>query len=118
MNITDVRFFDIKSQAIIITGTDNVLYKNQIYGCVTENRYTAKTRTGGWNKCVSVMDGCCHQIKNNTISFSYGEKPDENGNMKPVYIEDFNLVASFSGDRWQRDAYGSFADLTSTYDTI
>ena len=73
VNITDVRFFDIKSQAIIITGTDNVLYKNQIYGCVTENRYTAKTRTGGWNKCVSVMDGCCHQIKNNTISFSYGE---------------------------------------------
>lgn len=52
------------------------------------------------------------------ISFSYGEKPDKNGNMQPVYIEDFNLVASFSGDRWQRDAYGSFEDLTSTYDTI
>ena len=73
MNITEIRFFDIKGQAIVISGTDNVLYKNQIYGCVTDNRYTAKTRTSGWNKCVSVSGGCCHTIKNNTISFSFGE---------------------------------------------
>ena len=52
------------------------------------------------------------------ISFSYGEKPNEAGEMRPVYIEDFNLIATISGDRWQRDAYGSFQDLTSTYDTI
>jgi len=42
------------------------------------------------------------------ISFSYGEKPNEAGEMRPVYIEDFNLIATVSGDRWQRDAYGSF----------
>ena len=73
VNITEIRFFDIKGQAIVISGTDNVLYKNQIYGCVTDNRYTAKTRTSGWSKCVSVSGGCCHTIKNNTISFSFGE---------------------------------------------
>ena len=52
------------------------------------------------------------------ISFSYGEKPDSNGQMCPVYIEDFNLIATISGDRWQREAYASFEDLTSTYDVI
>ena len=52
------------------------------------------------------------------ISFSYGEKPDVNGQMRPVYIEDFSLIATISGDRWQREAYASFDDLTSTYDTI
>ena len=38
--------------------------------------------------------------------------------MRPVYIEDFSLIATISGDRWQREAYASFDDLTSTYDTI
>ena len=52
------------------------------------------------------------------ISFSYGEKPDKNGVVRPVYIEDFDLIATFSNDRMNRDAYGSFKDLTSTYDTI
>lgn len=42
------------------------------------------------------------------ISFSYGGKN----------IEDFNLLATIQGDRLQRDAYGQFEDLTSTYDTI
>lgn len=42
------------------------------------------------------------------ISFSYGDKN----------IEDFNLIATTNGDRMERDAYASFEDLTSTYDTI
>ena len=42
------------------------------------------------------------------ISFSYGGKN----------IEDFDLIATTSGDRLERDAYASFNDLTSTYDTI
>lgn len=42
------------------------------------------------------------------ISFSYGGKN----------IEDFNLLASINGDRLQRDAYSSFDDLTTVYDTI
>lgn len=63
------------------------------------------------------------------ISFSYGERDTvieetENGTTvqkiekRPVYIEDFNLIATISGDRWERDAYASFEDLTSVYDTI
>ncbi len=52
------------------------------------------------------------------ISFSYGEKPDKNGKMQPVYIEDFNLLATIEGDRWEREAYSSFEDLTSQYDVI
>ena len=42
------------------------------------------------------------------ISFSYGGKN----------IEDFDLIATTAGDRLERDAYASFNDLTSTYDTI
>lgn len=42
------------------------------------------------------------------ISFSYGGKN----------IEDFSLIAVTPGDRMERDAYASFEDLTSTYDTI
>ena len=42
------------------------------------------------------------------ISFSYGGKN----------IEDFNLIATIEGDRLEKEAYASFEDLTSTYDTI
>ena len=42
------------------------------------------------------------------ISFTYGGK----------HIEDFNLIATNSGDRMERDAYASFDDLTTTYDVI
>ena len=42
------------------------------------------------------------------ISFTYGGKA----------IEDFNLIATVSGDRMERNAYASFEDLTTTYDTI
>ena len=42
------------------------------------------------------------------ISFSYGGKN----------IEDFNLIATIEGDRLSRDAYGSFDDLTTTYDAL
>jgi hypothetical protein len=52
------------------------------------------------------------------ISFSYGSKKNSNGEEVPVFIEDFNLIATTSGDRMERDAYASFEDLTSTYDTI
>ena len=52
------------------------------------------------------------------ISFSYGEKPDNTGKMQPVYIEDFNLIATVPGDRWEREAYSAFDDLTSDYDVI
>ena len=47
-------------------------------------------------------------MRRSFISFSYGGKN----------IEDFNLLVTFGGDRLQKDAYGSFDDLTTTYDTI
>lgn len=48
------------------------------------------------------------------ISFSYGE--DQNG--RPVYIEDFNLIVTNTGDRMEKNLYANFSDLTSSYDTI
>ena len=42
------------------------------------------------------------------ISFSFGEK----------YIEDFNLIATISGDRLERNGYSEFEDLTSDYDVL
>jgi len=42
------------------------------------------------------------------ISFTYGGKR----------IEDFNLIATISGDRLSRDAYASFSDTVTTYDTL
>ena len=47
------------------------------------------------------------------ISFSFSDigKPK-------VYIEDFNLIATVSGDRWECDGYTSFNDLTTTYDNL
>ena len=57
-------------------------------------------------------------MKRSFISFTFGEKRDANGIMKPVHIEDFNLIAYTDGDRLQRNAYGEFGDLTSEYDVI
>lgn len=42
------------------------------------------------------------------ISFSYGGK----------HIEDFDLIATISGDRWERDGYSTFDDMTSQYDNL
>ena len=42
------------------------------------------------------------------ISFTFGGKA----------IEDFGLIVVNSGDRMERQAYASFSDLTSTYDTL
>ena len=42
------------------------------------------------------------------ISFSYGGK----------WIEDFNLIATVSGDRMEREGYANFVDKTSEYDNL
>jgi len=42
------------------------------------------------------------------ISFTYGGKK----------IEDFDLIATISGDRINRNAYASFDDTVSTYDNL
>lgn len=47
------------------------------------------------------------------ISFSYGYKEDENGNIIPVKIEDFDLLAIFNGDRLNKNIYFSFQDTTT-----
>ena len=52
------------------------------------------------------------------ISFAFGEKTDASGNKKRVYIEDFNLVATISNNRWDRTGYSTFEDRTSTYDNL
>lgn len=52
------------------------------------------------------------------ISFSYGEKADANKKMHPVYIEDFGLIVTNTGDRMEKNLYANFSDLTSTYDVV
>ena len=42
------------------------------------------------------------------ISFSFGGKN----------IEDFNLIATVSGDRWEKQGYADIEDLTTEYDII
>ena len=42
------------------------------------------------------------------ISFTYGGK----------HIEDFNLIATFSGDRMQKKGYADFNDITSSYSNL
>ena len=52
------------------------------------------------------------------ISFSFGSVKDKDNKEKPVYIEDFNLIATIDGDRLQRKGYSEFEDLTSNYDVL
>lgn len=47
------------------------------------------------------------------ISFSFS---DPGGPLK--HIEDFNLIATISGSRWERQGYSSFKDLTTEYDNL
>lgn len=47
------------------------------------------------------------------ISFTYS---DIDGPL--VHIEDFNLIATITGDRWERDGYTQFNDLTTDYDNL
>ena len=78
INITDVRFFDIQQQAIVVSGYNITIYNNKIYGCVLENSYTAKSKISGWKQCVAILgtkewSSYGVTVENNTISFSYGE---------------------------------------------
>lgn len=52
------------------------------------------------------------------ISFSFGSKKDGEGNKIPVYIEDFNLIATITGDRLERKGYSEFEDLISEYEVL
>lgn len=47
-------------------------------------------------------------MKRSFISFTYGGR----------YIEDFNLIATISGDRMEKDGYATFNDLTTEYDNL
>ena len=47
------------------------------------------------------------------ISFTYS-----NIDGPLVHIEDFNLIATIAGDRWERDGYTTFNDLTTNYDNL
>jgi len=52
------------------------------------------------------------------ISFSFGYKKDDNDNLIPVHIEDFNLIATIENNRITRNGYAAFEDLTSTYNNL
>ena len=79
INITKLAFFEMKQHAILISGHNNIIYKNKIYGCQEENKYTAKSKTSGWGQCVAIwgvkqgIPSTHNTVLENIISFSYGE---------------------------------------------
>lgn len=52
------------------------------------------------------------------ISFSYGTRMNDQGQEERVYIEDFDLIATISGDRMNRAGSASFEDRVSTYEVL
>ena len=52
------------------------------------------------------------------ISFSYGTRINENSEEVRVNIEDFDLIATIENNRWERDGYTAFNDLTTSYDNL
>ena len=52
------------------------------------------------------------------ISFSYGYKKNKDGIDVPVFIEEFDLIASIVNNRINKDAYASFDDITTSYDNL
>lgn len=73
--------------------------------------YTATHKGEGANSRLPFMN-------RSFISFSFGSKKDNQGNDVPVYIEDFNLIATIDGDRLQRRGYSEFEDLISEYEVL
>ncbi len=79
IKITNVSIYNMRQQAIIMSGFSNVITENVIQGCVLENRETAKRKTSGWNQCLAIWglpngEFSKHiTISRNNISNSYGE---------------------------------------------
>ena len=79
IKITNVSIYNMRQQAIIMSGFSNVITENVIQGCVLENRETAKRKTSGWNQCLAIWGLPNGQfsshitISRNNISNSYGE---------------------------------------------
>ena len=69
----------MKQHAILMTGHNNVIFKNRIDGCVWENQGKAKTMTGGWSQCVAILgvkNGVFSTntlVQENLIGFGFGE---------------------------------------------
>ena len=79
IKITNVSIYNMRQQAILMSGFSNVITQNIIQGCVLENRETAKRKTSGWNQCLAIWGlptgGFSKHItiSRNNISNSYGE---------------------------------------------
>lgn len=86
---------DYRDYGYIETPAPNVEVSNVKYGQV----YLA-THNG--------VGGRLPLMNRSFISFSYGGK----------WIEDFNLIATVSGDRMERDGYAAFNDNTKTYNNL
>jgi len=52
------------------------------------------------------------------ISFAYGTRKNTQGEDERVYIEDFDLIATFVNDRMNRAGSAPFEDKISTYDML
>lgn len=93
------------------------------YGTLGGAGYTgASTDTGHYGQVYQAT----HQnnerlsyMKRSFISFTFSDPNYEHPEQtKLVHIEDFNLIVVFSNNRFERDGYTSFNDLTTTYDNL
>jgi len=66
------------------------------------------TRRGQVYEATHVGENLLPYMKRSFISFSFGGKR----------IEDFDLIATFNGDRMSKQGYASFNDITSSYDVL
>ena len=82
------------------------------YGSITDNYPSnafSDNRHGQVYQATHGGDGKRLPLMNRSfISFTYGDK----------HIEDFNLIATISGDRLDRKGYAAFNDTVTTYDNL
>ena len=85
-------------RTVHLNGQDETTYlgmpRTQVY------RATHEIKAGG--------DSRLPYMYRSFMSFSFGGKN----------IEDFGFIASIDGDRWNRDGYSEFEDLTTDYDVL
>ena len=79
IKIVNISIYNMRQQAILMSGRLITISKNRIQGCVLENKEDARRKTSGWNQCVAILGLSDDHftidvnISENNISSSYGE---------------------------------------------
>ena len=55
IKIVNISIYNMRQQAISITGREIIINQNRIQGCVMENKEDARRKMLGWNQCVAIL---------------------------------------------------------------